>query len=282
MAPADPLAAADPMRPRPARVLSSRQDTRDTWTLELGLDDGAPAPPFAPGQFHMLWPFGVGESAISICGDPAEPGRIVHTVRAVGPVSRAIATAAPGAVLGLRGPFGRGWPIDEARGQDVLFVAGGIGLAPLRPAILRLLARRADYGRAALLVGTRTPDDRLYADELQAWAGRGLQVLTTVDAAPPGWTGAVGVVTALIARADVDPARAAAFVCGPEVMMRFCALELVRRGVAAERVHLSMERNMRCAVAVCGHCQYGPTLLCRDGPVLSWDRLRDWFAVREL
>ena len=269
------------MRPRQARVRASRQDTRDTWTLELALE-GEPAPEFAPGQFHMLWPFGVGEAAISICGDPDAPARILHTVRAVGPVSRAIAATAPGDVLGLRGPFGRGWPIDEARGQDVLFVAGGIGLAPLRPAILRLLARRGEYGKAALLYGARTPDDRLYPAELEAWAERGLQVLSTVDAAPLGWTGSVGVVTGLIARADVDPARTTAFVCGPEVMMRFCALELVRRGVAQERIHLSMERNMRCAVAVCGHCQYGPTLLCRDGPVLSWEALRPWFAVREL
>lgn len=273
---------ADPMRPRPARVLATRQDTRDTWTLELGLEDGVPAAPFEPGQFHMLWPFGVGESAISICGDPDEPARILHTVRAVGPVSRAIATAAPGVVLGLRGPFGRGWPIDEARGRDVLFVAGGIGLAPLRPAILRLLARRADYGQATLLYGARTPEDRLYPRELEAWSERGLQALTTVDAAPRAWNGAVGVVTELIARAGVDPAQATAFVCGPEVMMRFCALALERRGLAAERIHLSMERNMRCAVAVCGHCQYGPTLLCRDGPVLTWDRLAPLFAVREL
>lgn len=274
-------AAVDPMRPRRARVLRSRQDTRDTWTLELALDDGAPLP-FAPGQFNMLWPFGVGEAPISISGHPAEPGRIVHTVRAVGAVTRAITSARPGEALGLRGPFGRGWPMVQAIGHDVLFVAGGIGLAPLRPAILELLANRGRYGRAALLYGARTPNDVLYPADLDAWRAQGLQVLVTVDAAAPTWAGAVGVVTALIRHADLDPARTVSMICGPEIMMRFTAHELAVRGHAPERTHLSMERNMRCAVAVCGHCQYGPTLLCRDGPVLSWERLRPLLQVREL
>lgn len=273
--------APDPMLPRRARVLASRQDTRDTWTLELELDGAAPLP-FAPGQFNMLWPFGVGEAPISICGDPAEPARIVHTVRAVGAVSQAIAAAAPGAVLGLRGPFGHGWPTVQAIGHDVLIVAGGIGLAPLRPVILELLAHRGQYGRAALLYGARTPADALYGHELDAWRARGLQVLTTVDVADRSWTGAVGVVTRLIPRAEVDPARTVAMVCGPDVMMRFTAQELTARGFPAARVHLSLERNMRCAVALCGHCQYGPTLLCRDGPVLTWERLRPLTSVREL
>lgn len=269
------------MLPRKARVTSKRQDTRDTWTLELALADGSPLP-FLPGQFHMLWAFGVGEAPISLCGDPGRPEAIVHTVRAVGPVTRAITAAAPGDVLGLRGPFGTSWPVVEAIDHDVLFVAGGIGLAPLRPAILHVLSHRGQYGRVSLVYGARTPDDLLYPRELDDWAARGLQVLTTVDAAGPSWRGAVGVVTHALPRADVDPARAVAMVCGPEVMMRFVAQELAARGVAPARAHLSMERNMRCAVAVCGHCQYGPTLLCRDGPVLTWERLRPLLAVREL
>lgn len=272
---------ADPMRPRPARVLSTRQDTRDTWTLELALDGGAPLP-FAPGQFHMLWPFGVGEAPISICGDPAEPARIVHTVRAVGAVTRAITSSAPGDVLGLRGPFGQGWPVVPAIGHDVLIVAGGIGLAPLRPAVLHVLAHRAQYGRAVLVYGARTPADLLYPGELAAWRARGLEVLTTVDAGDAAWRGSVGVVTRLLPRAEVDPARTVSMVCGPEVMMRFTAQELVARGFAPARTYLSMERNMKCAVAACGHCQYGPTLLCRDGPVLTWERLAPLLAVREL
>lgn len=269
------------MRPRQARVRSKRQDTRDTWTLELALVDGAPLP-FVPGQFDMLWPFGVGEAPISLCGDPGRPETIVHTVRAVGAVTRAITGAAPGDVLGLRGPFGTGWPVVQAIGHDVVIVAGGIGLAPLRPAVLDLLSRRGQYGRISLIYGARTPDDLLYPLELEDWAARGLQVITTVDAAGPSWRGAVGVVTHALARADVDPARAVAMVCGPEVMMRFTAQELVARGVSPASAFLSMERNMRCAVAVCGHCQHGPTLLCRDGPVLTWERLRPLLAVREL
>ncbi|MCO5167662.1 MAG: FAD/NAD(P)-binding protein [Planctomycetes bacterium] len=269
------------MRPRVAKVRATRQETRDTWTLELEVDGGAPVP-FAAGQFHMLWPFGVGEAAISIAGDPGEPARVVHTVRAVGAVSRALAAARPGDALGLRGPFGRGWPVEAAINHDVLLVAGGIGLAPLRPFVLHLLSHRGHYGRAALLVGARTPGDLLYPGELDDWRARGLEVLVTVDAAAPSWPGAVGVVTRLLPRAEVDPARTVAAVCGPEVMMRVVAQELASRGVAPERTYLSMERNMRCAVAVCGHCQYGPTLLCRDGPVLTWERLRPLLAVREL
>lgn len=272
---------ADPMRPRPARVRSKRQDTRDTWTLELALEDGAPLP-FAPGQFNMLWPFGVGEAPISLCGDPARPETIVHTVRAVGAVTQAITAAAPGDVLGLRGPFGTSWPVVPAIGRDVLIVTGGIGLAPLRPAILDILGHRAQFGRVCLIYGARTPEDQLYPRELEEWAARGLQVLTTVDAAGPSWRGSVGVVTQVLPRAEVDPARTVAMVCGPEVMMRFVAQDLAARGVAQDAIYLSMERNMRCAVAVCGHCQYGPTLLCRDGAVLTWSRLRPLLAVREL
>ena len=273
--------APDPMRPRQARVLATRRETADTCTLELELEGGAPLP-FAPGQFHMLWAFGVGEVPISLSGDPDRPERIVHTVRAVGAVTRAIAAAEPGDVLGLRGPFGVGWPLEAARGRDVLVMAGGLGLAPVRPVIHRLLARRGEYERAALLVGARTPADLLWQDELRAWGQQGLQVLVTVDAAPPGWTGAVGVVTRLLERAEVRPERTVAMVCGPEVMMRFAARGLVERGVSPAGTFLSLERNMKCAVALCGHCQYGPTLLCRDGPVLPWSRLEPLFGVREL
>lgn len=271
----------DPMRPRQARVLASRQDTKDIWTLDLELEGGAPLP-FAPGQFHMLWAFGVGEAPISISGDPARPARIVHTIRAVGAVTRALVAAGPGDVLGLRGPFGVGWPIEQAQGHDVLVVAGGLGLAPVRPVIYHLLANRARYGRAALVVGARTPEDLLYRDELAAWAAQGVQVLITVDAAGPSWRGDVGVVTGLLPRAELDPARTVAVVCGPEIMMKFTAQALAARGVAPARTYLSMERNMKCAVALCGHCQYGPTLICRDGPVYTWERLAPLFPVREL
>lgn len=271
----------DPMRPLPARVVARRRDTHDVWTLELELEGAAPLP-FEPGQFHMLWAFGVGEAPISISGPPARPERVVHTIRAVGAVTRALVAAEPGQVLGLRGPFGVGWPVAAAVGHDVLVVAGGLGLAPVRPVIYHLLADRARYGRAALLVGARTPEDLLYPDELEAWRRQGLQVLVTVDAAGPSWGGAVGVVTGLLSRAEVDLTRTVAMVCGPEIMMKFTAQELAARGLDPARAYLSMERNMKCAVALCGHCQYGPTLLCRDGPVYTWERLAPLLPLREL
>lgn len=277
---AEPLAPAGLLAPAPARVLAVRQETSDTWTLDL-------APPagysFAPGQFDMLYAFGVGEAPISHSGDPALAGeRLVHTIRAVGPVTRALCAARPGEVVGLRGPFGSAWPLAQARGGDLVIVAGGIGLAPLRPLVLAALAARAEFGRVALLVGARTPRDLLYPQELEAWRARGLEVLVTVDAAAGDWSGRVGVVTRLIPEAGFDPARALAVVCGPEVMMRFTAQGLLGRGVAPERVFLSMERNMKCAVALCGHCQLGPGFVCREGPVYAYPRLAPLLAVREL
>jgi NAD(P)H-flavin reductase len=266
--------------PAPFTVREKRQETADTWTLELE----PPAGPleFAAGQFTMLSAGGAGEVPISISGDPGEPERLVHTVRAVGAASRRICAAEPGEVLGVRGPFGVGWPLAESEGAEVAIVAGGIGLAPLRPAVRWLLARRERYARLHLLYGARTPDQLLYADELAEWAERGLEVEVTVDSAGPEWLGHVGVVPRLVQRAGLDPEAAVAVLCGPEVMMRFTVAALARQGVLAERVHASIERNMQCGVALCGHCQLGPTLVCRDGPVYRWSELEPWLAIREL
>ncbi|HTO26041.1 MAG TPA: FAD/NAD(P)-binding protein [Gaiellaceae bacterium] len=267
------------MVPRPFRVASRAQDTADTWTLTLepAAGDG---PSIAPGQFMMVTAFGIGEVPISVSGPPARPGPVVLTVRSVGAVSRAICAAEPGRVLGLRGPFGNAWPVDSASG-DVLVVAGGIGLAPLRPVVLRALERRAELGAVSLVYGARTPADLLYGDEREEWA-RSIEVGVTVDSASPGWTGHVGVVTKLLGRAHVRHAETSAFVCGPEIMMRFTAEALVEDGVAPERIFLSMERHMDCGVGLCGHCQLGPTLICRDGPVYSYAELAGLMEVREL
>jgi len=245
-----------------------RRELRDTWTLEL--DPGGPeeTAPFRPGQFNMIYAFGVGEVAISISGDPARPDSLVHTVRSVGAVTRAITSVKKGGVLGLRGPFGSAWPMAEAEGRDVVVIAGGLGLAPLRPVMYAVRAARERYGRVVLLVGARTPADLLFGRGLERWRGRfDVEVRVTVDAATPDWKGEVGLVTALIARAGFDPAGTTAFVCGPEVMMRFVAADLVHRGVPAAAIHLSLERNMKCAVGVCGRCQLGPAFVCKDGPV---------------
>jgi NAD(P)H-flavin reductase len=269
-----------PMVPRGCRVRATRRDLVDTWTLELEPPGGALA--FEPGQFTMLAAPGAGEVPISISGDADAPEVLVHTVRAVGPATRAICAAQPGDVLTVRGPFGSAWPVDHLAGRDVLVVTGGIGLAPLRAAILRLLAHAGDHGRLVLLYGGRTPDLMLYADELDGWRERGLDVMTTVDSAGPEWVGHVGVVPNLVRRAAFDGERAVALACGPEVMMRFALTALARRGVGADRVHLSVERNMQCGIGLCGHCQLGPTLVCRDGPVYRADALSRWLAVREL
>jgi len=277
--------APGPMVPAPFQLLSKRQDTADTWTLELAPRAGAPLM-FAPSQFTMLSAFGTGEVPISISGggggEAGEDGPLVHTVRAVGLATEAICRASPGEVLSVRGPFGRPWPVAEIEGADVLVIAGGIGLAPLRPAILALLARRERYGRLLLLYGGRSPDQLLYTPELEQWEVRGLDVAVSVDSAGPEWLGHVGVVPRLVARASFDPASAVALVCGPEVMMRFTVAALAQRGVGQERVHASMERNMQCGIGHCGHCQLGPTLVCRDGPVYRWSELAPWLAIREL
>ncbi len=268
------------MVPEPFAIRARHQETADTWTIELEPRGGAGLP-FAPGQFTMLSAFGAGEVPISISGDPGEEGPLAHTVRAVGLATSAICAAQAGTVLGVRGPFGRPWPVAEVEGGDVLVVAGGIGLAPLRPAILALLARRARYGRLVLLYGGRSPDQLLYGEELESWRERGLEVEVTVDSAGPEWLGHVGVVPRLIQRVEFDPA-AAALLCGPEVMMRFAAAALERAGIGADRVYVSMERNMQCGIGLCGHCQLGPTLICRDGPVYRWSELEPWLAIREL
>ncbi len=278
--PAPDSAGAGPMVPLPFRLLSKRRETHDTWTLELEPRRGEPLA-FAPGQFTMLSAFGTGEVPISISGDPGG-GPLLHTVRAVGLATEAICAASPGAVLGVRGPFGCPWPLEAIAGADVLVIAGGIGLAPLRPAVLALLEQREHYGRLLLLYGGRSPDQLLYADELDRWRARGLDVAVIVDSAGPEWLGHVGAVPRLVARARFDRASAAALVCGPEVMMRFTLAALARAGVGADSVYASMERNMQCAIGQCGHCQLGPTLICRDGPVYRWSELESWLTIREL
>jgi NAD(P)H-flavin reductase len=273
--------ANDPMVPAVARVVSTHRELADVWTLVV--DPGAGGLAFAPGQFNMLYAFGVGEAAISISGDAAEPDRLVHTIRAVGKVSEALARLKAGDTLGLRGPFGVGWPVEPAEGSDVVIVAGGLGLAPLRPSIYHVLARRERYGRVLLLSGAREPAGILFRRQLEQWRTRfDVEVEVTVDHADKDWRGNVGVVTTLIPRAPFDPAHTVAMVCGPEIMMRFAALELEKAGVAPEAIYLSMERNMKCAIGQCGHCQFSSDFVCRDGPVATYARLGRLMALREI
>jgi NAD(P)H-flavin reductase len=273
--------AVDPMSSRPFRVLAHRQDTDDTVTLRLEPADGVPLR-FDAGQYTMLGVLGIGEVPISISGDPHAPDLLQHTIRDVGGVTHALVHAQPGALLDVRGPYGRGWSVLDGEGGDVVFVAGGIGLAPLRPALLDVIAHRERFGRVVVLYGTRSPSDVLYRQELDTWRAADVEVAVTVDYGPQGYPGRVGLVTALIPRGGFDPGRTLALVCGPEVMMRFAAAALVARGVPADRVRLSMERNMKCGVGLCGHCQLRELFICTDGPVLSYAWIEALMQVRQL
>jgi NAD(P)H-flavin reductase len=274
-------AAVRALLPRPYTIRRRVRETHDTFTLELATDDDGFA--FEPGQFNMLYVFGSGEVPVSISGDPGNPGKLVHTIRALGPVTRALGRLRAAGVLGVRGPFGQPWPLGEAAGKDVVLVAGGIGLAPLRPALYEIAARRRDFGRVVLLHGARSPEDTLFRRELERWReSADIAVSVSVDHATRGWPGDVGVVTALVPRAPFDGTNAVALLCGPEVMMRFAADALARRGIPAERQFVSMERNMKCAVGFCGHCQFGSSFVCKDGPVFPYARVRSLLALREV
>ena len=273
--------AYGPMAPERFEVIAKRQETADTWTLDLRPRDRVDFP-FAPGQFTMISAAGAGEVPISISGPADDPAVLVHTVRVVGLATEAICAATVGQVLAVRGPFGGSWPTEVARGADLVIVAGGIGLAPLRPALVHALAHRDEYRRVVLLYGGRSPDQLLYPEELARWAERGCEVLITVDSAGPEWLGHVGVVTRLLRRAAIHPQRSFVLMCGPEVMMRFVLETASAQGISADRVYASLERNMQCGIGHCGHCQLGPTLVCRDGPVYRWDELGPWLEIREL
>lgn len=284
--------------PATYRVEWRRNETHDTVTLMLRAA-GQPIAQHRPGQFTMLYAYGVGEVPISISG-AAGGAELVQTIRDIGAVTKALCAADPGQQVGVRGPFGTDWGIagqepaagpgawpgagamPDPAGRDLLLVAGGIGLAPLRPALLTALAARERYGRITVLVGSRSPQEISFAAEFDDWRARGADVLVTVDRASTGWRGNVGVVTQLIDQADIDPASTVALLCGPEVMMRLTARALGGLGLAESDIRVSLERNMKCGIAECGHCQLGPLLLCRDGPVLDYARARPLMAIREL
>ncbi|MGD9722934.1 MAG: FAD/NAD(P)-binding protein [Pirellulales bacterium] len=238
---------------------------------------------FRPGQFNMLYLPGVGEIAISCSAASRDLGTWDHTIRAVGSVTGKLATFREGESLGLRGPYGTHWPLEECAAADVIVVAGGIGLAPLRPAIYALLDAGQRYGRKTLLYGTRTPDALLYDREYDVWSAGGFDVQVTVDRSAPGWTGNVGVVPLLVDRLSPwSPANCVLFVCGPEVMMRYTVRSALARGLRKDQIWLSLERNMQCAVGFCGHCQLGPTFVCKDGPIFRYDVIEPFFSVEAL
>jgi NAD(P)H-flavin reductase len=256
-------------------------ENHDTFTFFLEPIEPNNSFSFLPGQFNMLYSFGLGEVAISISGDCEKSLPLVHTIRAVGSVTNAMKVLKKGDVIGVRGPFGSSWPVDLAKGKDVLVIVGGIGLAPLRPVIYYLLNHLNDYNRISLLYGARTPEDRIYIKELETWKDK-IDVLTTVDRTTKRWHGNVGVVTNLIKKAKFDPKNTVAMMCGPEVMMRFCGYNLRDAGISQQNIFLSMERNMKCAIGFCGHCQLGGSFICKDGPVFTYEEMKQYLDLREV
>ncbi len=236
---------------------------------------------FLPGQFNMIYLPGYGEAAISISSDPEDTSRVGHTIRFVGNVTRAVSRLKVGDVLGIRGPFGAPWPMDELNGLDLIIAAGGIGLAPLRPVIYQVFNHRERYGKVYVLYGARTPHDLLYPSEYQRWQDKDIQVVSTVDRADENWTGSVGVVPMLFYRFRMDAPKSAVLTCGPEIMIRFVVFEGLARRVPSDHIYVSLERNMKCGQGSCGHCQLGPYFICKDGPVFRFDALENFFNVEE-
>jgi NAD(P)H-flavin reductase len=273
----------DPMLTQPVPIRKIIWENDDTFTLTLDLNGALEGFAFQPGQFNMLYVYGVGEAAISISSDPSRAGTLDHTIHRVGTVTSALAQKKRGDVIGLRGPFGSSWPLDVAQGKDICIATGGIGLAPLRPVIYSLLKERDRYGRIIILYGGRSPLDLLYRVELERWEDeKNVEVLVTVDRGDSSWKGHIGVVTSLFSYIKLDSRNTIAYVCGPEMMMKYTIDELENRSVPLDHIFLSMERNMKCAVGFCGHCQYGPEFLCKNGPVFALPRIRHLLERKEL
>lgn len=274
---------AGPWLPHPATIRGIKPEAPGVQTYELVLEDAhlAARYHFRPGQFNMLYLPGIGEAAISMSSDPGTLGRLAHTVRAAGNVTQALARQPIGSRVGVRGPFGSAWPMEACKGQDLVLACGGIGLAPLRPAIYHVLRHRADYGRVILLYGARGPGDLLYADEFEAWRTGNIEVEVTVDIADRDWQGNIGVVPVLFYRLRLNAARTRLFTCGPEIMIHYVVFEALARRLRPEHIFVSMERNMSCAVGLCGHCQVGPFFVCKDGPVFTYKQVAPYLHVED-
>jgi len=270
------------MLPVPVRVQKIFWETDEVFTLKLDMSSYE-GYSFAAGQFNMVYAFGIGEAAISISSDCEKQKTLTHTIHRVGFVTSALSQLRPGDIVGIRGPFGVGWPIETLKGRDVLVMAGGIGLAPLRPVLYHLIKHRKNFGRVMLLYGARKPLDLLFRVELEQWSKLpGVEVHVTVDKGDVSWKGNVKVVTKLLDLVNIDRENTIGLVCGPEIMMKYGAEDLERCGMMPEQIYLSMERNMRCGVGLCGHCQFGPLFVCKDGPVFPYQRIRHLLEKKEL
>ncbi len=265
----------------PATIVEKIQEAEDIHTYRLQLNEEATRRTFrfTAGQFNMVYLFGVGEVAISIVSDPDEPERLDHTIRAVGRVTSAIGRLRAGDTVGIRGPFGQGWPLEDARGRDIVIATGGLGCAPVVGAIEYIFRRRREYGAVKIIHGVKTPRDLLYQERFEAWRRQpDTEVLLASDRPDGTWRHHVGVVTELFERVPVNAARTLVLMCGPEIMMRLGVPILMKRGIPATAVYVSLERHMECGIGLCGHCQMGPYFLCKDGPVMRYDRVEPWLG----
>jgi len=272
-----------PYLPQPAEIVERVEETADIFTLRLRLADADAhaAYQYLPGQFNMLYLYGVGEVPISIVSDPVDDTLLDHTVRALGRVTRGLAALGTGERIGVRGPFGRGWPLEQARGRNILVVTGGLGCAPTVAAIRYILKRRDEYGHLTIIQGVKHSDDLLWRSAYEAWAREpDTQVLLSADRAGPAWPWHVGVVTELFGHARIDCANTLCLMCGPEPMIKAAVTELQGMGMAADAIHVSMERNMQCALGHCGHCQFGGHFVCRNGPVFRFSELAPLLGQR--
>lgn len=270
----------DPYTPMLCRVIDNVRESMDVFSITLEAPLERPYR-FKAGQFNMLYGFGIGESAISISSSPQAHETITHTIRTVGSVTNHLAKLKTGDMLAIRGPYGTAWPITQAKGKSVLLIAGGIGIAPLKPVIHELIKHRSLYKNITVLYGTRTPNDLIFQSEYSDWK-KNITFDYIVDHADLNWHGNIGVVTSLIQSHLNEPQDTVIMMCGPEVMMRFCLLECVQSGVPVSNIYLSMERNMQCGFGQCGHCQWGPYFICKDGPVMQFSAIERFFYKKAL
>jgi len=260
----------NPYAPKPARIVRVKDETPDTKTVTLSPNHFGG---FTPGQFAMLTVYGVGEAPFSICSSPFDKDSLQFSIRRMGSVTRMVHEARVGDEVGVRGPYGRGWPVESMSGRDILMVGGGIGLAPLRSLVLHLLGERDKYGEIAVCYGARTPSLLMYRDEFDEWAGRGVKLYLTVDVGEEGWDGSVGVVTTILGKPLLNKAEAIVCTCGPPVMIRFVLKRLVELGYSKENIYASLESRMRCGIGKCGHCHFGGKHVCLDGPVFQYGEM---------
>lgn len=276
---------ADRHLPREAEVIERIDESASVFTLRLRFTDPEVRRGYryAAGQFNMLYRFGLGEVPISIVSDPDHDDLLDHTIRRVGRVTGGLATLQAGDRIGLRGPYGRGWPLAELRGRDVIIVTGGLGCAPSVSVVHYILNRRPEFGRLTIIQGVKHHSDLLWRERYAAWSRLAdTEVLLSADVGGPLWPWHVGPVMALFDRLTLTPGRTAVLMCGPEGMMRAGAAAMVARGQPRSDIWLSMERNMQCAVRQCGHCQLGPQFVCRDGPVFRYDEIESMLDVKGL